>query len=689
ESVTYTTTCNTGYDLTGGAGTYNPTCTASTCYQITLNKAGGSSGTSTLWWKNHTWYKASGCSASNAITTIPSAPTYTNYTFRGYFLGQHGAVTGDAPAPSDMLFNKNRAVAGIGSTHTFTGNATIYASWARNCATVSNGTCSLVVGTDGSVDYTTTCNSGYTLTSGGNTYNPTCTAQAPCRNITLNPGGGTAGAITAISTRGTGEYYNGTGCDSKKFIRTDMLPTKPGYTFRGFAVPSSNQDVNSDAAALSQQVISPTADFTIFASSYSPSSNTTIYAKWAQNCNNPISNGSCSLTVDLDGAVDYETTCNTGYTMTSGNNTYNPVCQVASTCYPVTFNDHGGTSANNNKPKYVKYPETVAGTFYEDSECTLTSDSVDVPTRSGYTFRGYFKTDVTPSSPHYGVTSDSLSAPSGQVFNKLGTQSDFSYVLPSDAAPTFYASWAKNCTSPVSNGTCSLSVTNAGAVDYTTTCNSGYTMTSGNNTYNPVCTLNVTFNVAYNAGGGSGTAPSSPTSCTYGGTCNAPSNPYTKPGYKFNYWTCTASSGSCAQSNYGQGASIANATSVNGATITLTATWDPIEFRVLYSAGTGGSGSAPTSPTECTYGQTCNAPANTYTAPSGKIFTGWACTSENNGSCGTIQPGASLSTITTVAGDSITLTAQWASCSCTNGTGASSCSGTAVNGTTCSYTWSC
>ena len=96
-------------------------------------------------------------------------------------------------------------------------------------------------------------------------------------------------------------------------------------------------------------------------------------------------------------------------------------------------------------------------------------------------------------------------------------------------------------------------------------CDEGYTP-SGNS-----CATN-TFNVAYANGGGTGSAPTSPTSCTYGGTCNAPSNTYTRNGYDFTGWSCTASSGQCAKSSYAAGESISTATSVNGATITLTET---------------------------------------------------------------------------------------------------------------------
>ena len=81
------------------------------------------------------------------------------------------------------------------------------------------------------------------------------------------------------------------------------------------------------------------------------------------------------------------------------------------------------------------------------------------------------------------------------------------------------------------------------------------------------------FNVAY--ANYTGATPS-PTTCTYGATCNAPSaSAVTKTGYTLSGWTCAASSGDCAKTTYEPGESISTATTVNGATITLTAVWTP------------------------------------------------------------------------------------------------------------------
>lgn len=59
---------------------------------------------------------------------------------------------------------------------------------------------------------------------------------------------------------------------------------------------------------------------------------------------------------------------------------------------------------------------------------------------------------------------------------------------------------------------------------------------------------------------------------------------------------------------------------------TWTAQWSDETFTVSYAPGSGGSGTAPVSPTSCTYGSgNCYAPANTYNPPSGQVFAGWSC----------------------------------------------------------------
>ena len=80
-------------------------------------------------------------------------------------------------------------------------------------------------------------------------------------------------------------------------------------------------------------------------------------------------------------------------------------------------------------------------------------------------------------------------------------------------------------------------------------------------------------------------------------------------------------------------------------------------FNVKYSAGSG-TGTGPASPLQCTYGQNCPAPSNTYTYP-GFVFTNWACTLDDGSSCGNVEAGDDISTKTQVENATITLTAQW------------------------------
>ena len=90
--------------------------------------------------------------------TINGSPTRSGYTFNGWSFNSN---------LSSVAFVKN-------ISNTTTGNKTLYAKWCQNCASVSHGTCRLSADTAGTCSYTTSCNSGYYMASGGSTYNPIC-----------------------------------------------------------------------------------------------------------------------------------------------------------------------------------------------------------------------------------------------------------------------------------------------------------------------------------------------------------------------------------------------------------------------------------------------------------------------------------------------------------------------------------
>jgi uncharacterized repeat protein (TIGR02543 family) len=74
-----------------------------------------------------------------------------------------------------------------------------------------------------------------------------------------------------------------------------------------------------------------------------------------------------------------------------------------------------------------------------------------------------------------------------------------------------------------------------------------------------------TQTISYAAGGGSGSAPSSPTTVSYGGTFTTPANTYTRTGYTFAGW-------SDGSSTYAAAATYPASGTVTG-NVTLTATW--------------------------------------------------------------------------------------------------------------------
>ena len=158
------------------------------------------------------------------------------------------------------------------------------------------------------------------------------------------------------------------------------------------------------------------------------------------------------------------------------------------------------------------------------------------------------------------------------------------------------------------------------------------------------------LNISYSDGGGTGTAPSSPTSAPAGTDVTMPANTYTRTGYTFAGW---AVSGTNAIPNtYAAGASVpvANLTSgINSGnqSITLTATWSNNAYVVSFDS----NGGSPVGSIGADYGSTINAPA--IPNRGGYDFAGWYRdntsfnTSFNFGSGGDIITG------------SITLYAKW------------------------------
>ena len=274
--------------------------------------------------------------------------------------------------------------------------------------------------------------------------------------------------------------------------------------------------------------------------------------------------------------------------------------------YTVSYNANGGSGAPSSQTKYYGYDLTLSDT---------------VPTRSGYTFKGW------------GTSSTSTSASYQPGGNYTANSSRTLYAIWESNTPTTYkvtynangGSGAPASQTKTHNVTLTLSSTKPTRTGYTflgwSTSSSATSATysaGGSYTNNASVTLYavwtpITYTVSYNANGGSG-APSSQTK-TYGVTLTLSSVKPTRTGYTFIGWS---TSSTATSATYTAGSSYTSNSSV-----TLYAVWSVNTYTVSYNAN-GGSG-APSSQTK-TYGTTLTL-SSTKPTRTGYTFLGWSTSS--------------------------------------------------------------
>ena len=223
-------------------------------------------------------------------------------------------------------------------------------------------------------------------------------------------------------------------------------------------------------------------------------------------------------------------------------------------CNAVTLNANGGTQGSVK----TLYKKTGSGTWYANSNCTTayTTTANIVPTRTGYTFRGFYVEDLDD------VSSDNSS--NTRYFSTDGTAADSSKSWLITGASTLYAAWARNCTVPV-GGTCSLEIKTYGYVDYTTSCSAGYTLGNAD-TATPTCTAK-TYTVSFNVNGGTG-GQSANVTATYAAAMPAISTTApTRAGYTFVGWYDNADYAAGVQYYTAAGASARNWNKTENATL--------------------------------------------------------------------------------------------------------------------------
>ena len=365
----------------------NPTAPAG--YKVTFNGNGGStpsaitstksftswtnSGSGTLSGTTYTFGAGNGTLTANYTNnsiTLPT-PTRTGYTFAGWY---------DAASGGNKIGN-------AGAAYTPTSAKTLYAHWTINQYTLTvnpnggtwNGTTASSTFTQNYASTKAIANptapAGYKVTFNGNG-GSTPSAITSTKSFTswTNSGSGTLSGTTYTFGAGNGTLT----ANYKNNSITLPTPTRTGYTFAGWydAASGGNKIGNAGAA-------------------YTPTSAKTLYAHWTIN--------QYTLTVNPNGGTWNGTTASSTFTQNyaSTKAIANPTAPAG---YKVTFNGNGGStpSAITSTKSFTSWTKggsgTLSGTTYTfgagngtlTANYTNNSITLPTPTRTGYTFTGWY-----------------------------------------------------------------------------------------------------------------------------------------------------------------------------------------------------------------------------------------------------------------------------------------------------------
>ncbi len=319
--------------------------------------------------------------------------------------------------------------------------------------------------------------------------------------------------------------------------------------------------------------------------------------------------------------------------------------------------------------------------FYSPSSTTLFQTlsyqynkamaSLPTPSRTGYTFNGWFDTPASAGTQYLATTVLDTTIEPLKLFSRWTANIyNISYVYNggttvSNPSSYVFATGVAGFASPSRTGyifggwykeaSLVTRVTSISTTDY-----GNYTLYAK---WTPI-----TYTMTYNANGGAGTMAS--TVCTYDTVCTLRTNTFTKTGTSFIGWA-NSTTGAVV---YANGDTINNLTTTNGASFTLYAKWQNNTYGITYSLG-GGTHSG--NPTFYTYGTGTASFANA--SRTGYIFGGWY-----SDSALTVR----VTSISTTATGDITLYAKWTAITYTIAYAANGGSG-AMSNTTCTYGVGC
>ena len=192
-------------------------------YTITLRDYNDQTTHSTIYEKYATgWYSDSAATTAIANNTI-TPPTRSGYTFRGFYTAQQSDLTATGGSGTQRITNTGVLPANT----TFSENTNLYAAWAQNCNAGTGCNCSLTINNDGTATYTTSAQTGYTLTSGSGTYAPVCTPDSHTITYSCGTKPGSESQTGTVPTPGTATYnatFNiaATSCPLFPFLKIEM-----------------------------------------------------------------------------------------------------------------------------------------------------------------------------------------------------------------------------------------------------------------------------------------------------------------------------------------------------------------------------------------------------------------------------------------------------------------------------------
>lgn len=447
-------------------------------------------------------------------------------------------------------------------------------------------------GTGSNVTQSVNAGSSATLKP-ANTFTPATTATW---GITLNKDGGTGGDATFVKNafyrwligssyyKAGASYTPSANTTVKAYWSTNYklgTPTKAQTSANGYTVTFDPKGGSCSTTSLTQKNIT-----------------TYSFGGWKSDSSGTVYNGG----VTVGGPAKYSYTAQWTPTTTKGSITMPSVTKSSSSNKTVTLNYDGATGGNSTTS--LSYTKTTAYTFNGwSANSSATSGSA-----AGSSFT------PTSSSTVYAIwggatntyTSITLPTPTktGYTFNGWATSSGGSVVSTGGAyTPTsdiiaLYAKWTLNTFTVTFNknggntpSPASKSVTQGSTYGTLATCTrTGYTLkgwytaSSGGTKITSSTTVNltgnqilyaqwtpITYTIAYNANGGTGTTVSS--SHTYDQAKNLTANGFSKFGYTFQGWATSLDRANAGTIDYADKASVSNRSTTSGATVNLYAVW--------------------------------------------------------------------------------------------------------------------